>query len=66
MNKEYYDATVTMEKEGVLEDYIMGWQNGYLVAPPREEQRASDAYTAGYGDGKKKNKENYKSWIKKS
>ena len=31
MNKEYYDAVVKMEEMGVNNEYIQGWQGGYLL-----------------------------------
>lgn len=65
MNKQYRDATNTMEKAGVDPEYVLGWQNGYLGHPKREEQRTNDAYNAGYDDGKDKNEGNYASWAKK-
>ena len=54
MNQQYYDGTVKLEKMGVDPDYILGWQGGFLGNPQREEQRVTDAYSAGYDDGKNK------------
>ena len=51
MNQEYHDYTVKMESEGVNPEYIQGWQGGYVCNPEREEQRVTEAYTAGYEDG---------------
>jgi hypothetical protein len=62
MDQTYYDFTVKMEKEGVNDDYVQGWQSGYILNPPREEQRTSEAYEAGYEDGKAHNVDNYSSW----
>ena len=62
MNQTYYDFTVKMEKEGVNDDYVQGWQSGYLLNPPREEQRTTEAYEAGYEDGKAHNMDNFSSW----
>ena len=64
MNQEYYNAVVTMEKAGINEEYLQGWQGGYLLNPEREEQRVTEAYQAGYADGTEKNLEAYKSWLK--
>jgi len=64
MNKEYYDAVVTMEKAGVDAEYLQGWQGGYLLNPEREEQRITEAYQAGYADGTEKEFEAYKAWVK--
>ena len=63
MNQEYRDATTKMEEMGVNNDYVIGWQGGYLGHPEREEQRATDAYTAGYEDGQEKNTDNFGNWT---
>lgn len=65
MNQEYYDSVTKMEQAGVDPEYIQGWQGGYLMNPEREEQRVTDAYTAGYEDGKAKNADNFSKWVKK-
>lgn len=54
MNPEYYQGTTKLEGMGVEDDYLVGWQCGFLGHPDREEQRITDAYTAGYADGQKK------------
>jgi hypothetical protein len=64
MNQQYYDAVTKMEKMGVDPEYIQGWQGGYLLNPEREEQRVTEAYSAGYEDGKGKNTENFSEWVK--
>ena len=64
MDKFYREATTQMEKLGVQADYIVGWQGGYLGHPEREEQRASDAYTAGFKDGSEKSIDNISAWLK--
>jgi hypothetical protein len=51
-----------MEKEGINDDYIQGWQGGFLLNPLREEQRLTEAYEAGYEDGKAHNMDNYSNW----
>ena len=38
---------------GVALVFVQGWVGGYLGNPEREEQRVSDAYKAGYQDGRK-------------
>ena len=53
MNKEYYDMVTKLEDIGANDDYICGWQEGYLGMPEREEQRVNEAYEAGYEDGGK-------------
>lgn len=65
MNQDYYDTTVKMEKAGVDEEYIIGWQCGYVMNPMREEQRVTDAYEAGYEKGKAHETEGFDAWIKK-
>ncbi len=63
MNQEYYEAVVKMEKAGVDPEYLQGWQGGYLINPEREEQRITEAYEAGFEDGKERKKDGYKDWI---
>jgi len=64
MNQEYYDVITKMEEMGVDPEYIQGWQGGYLLNPEREEQRVTEAYTAGYEDGKERNTDNFSDWVK--
>ena len=64
MNTDYYNAITKMEEAGVDADYICGWEGGYVLNPPREEQRVTDAYEAGYDDGKEKNADNFSSWAR--
>ncbi len=52
MDKEYYQTLTDLQAQGVDRDYFTGWAGGYLENPPREEQRATPAYLAGYEDGK--------------
>lgn len=62
MDQAYRDATTKMEEMGVQEQYIIGWQGGYLGHPEREEQQVNDAYTAGFEDGAEKNEDNFANW----
>jgi len=64
MDQLYRDTTTKLEELGVDPEYILGWQGGYLGHPKREEQRITDAYTAGYEDGKGKITDNNKDWVK--
>jgi hypothetical protein len=64
MDKTYRETTTKMEQAGVDPEYILGWQGGYLGHPEREEQRVTEAYEAGYEDGKEKNTDNFGSWAK--
>ncbi|MEJ2575850.1 MAG: hypothetical protein P8106_03955 [Gammaproteobacteria bacterium] len=65
MNQTYYDAVTKMEEMDVDEEYIKGWQAGFLQNPKREEQRVTEAYEAGYADGEEKRSENFGNWVKK-
>ncbi len=65
MNKEYYDAVTKMEEMGVDPEYIQGWEGGYVLNPKREEQRLTEAYEAGYEDGRARTTENFDKWVKK-
>jgi hypothetical protein len=65
MDQSYYDFTTKMENESVNADYIEGWQSGYILNPPREEQHTTEAYEAGYEDGKARNTENFSNWADK-
>jgi len=62
--KAYNDAVTKMEEMGVNDEYVIGWQGGYLEHPEREEQNVTDAYTAGFEDGKAKNLDNLSNWTK--
>ena len=62
MDQAYRDATTKMEEMGVQLEYIIGWQGGYLGHPEREEQRLTDAYSAGFEDGQEKNTDNFENW----
>lgn len=64
MDKSYFEAIDTMEKAGVDPEYIQGWVGGYLANPKREEQRITEAYDAGYGDGEEKSLDNYSNFAK--
>ncbi len=64
MNQEYYDAVTKMEEMNVQDEYILGWEGGYLHNPEREEQRVTEAYTAGYEDGHSKSTDNFAKWSK--
>ncbi|OGT91795.1 MAG: hypothetical protein A2286_14220 [Gammaproteobacteria bacterium RIFOXYA12_FULL_61_12] len=64
MDQTYYDAVTKMEQMGVDDEYIQGWQAGYLHNPQREEQRVTEAYEAGYADGEERNLDNLDEWAK--
>ena len=63
MNQVYRDATTKMEELKVSQEYIIGWQGGYLGHPKREEQRLNKAYEAGYEDGEAKSVDNFNNWT---
>ncbi|MFT5224542.1 MAG: hypothetical protein ACI8XX_000287 [Polaribacter sp.] len=63
MNQAYRDATTQMETLKVQNEYILGWQGGFLGHPKREEQRLTDAYNAGYDDGTSKSVDNFNDWV---
>ena len=65
MNQAYRDAVTQMEEMNVQEEYVLGWQGGYLGHPKREEQRVTDAYDAGYTDGEQRTTDNFSQWVKK-
>lgn len=54
-----------MEKMGVNKEYIHGWIGGFIENPKREEQRITEAYDAGYEDGKNKDESNFGNWTGK-
>lgn len=64
MDQTYYDAVTKMEQMGVDDEYIQGWQAGYLQNPEREEQRVTEAYEAGYADGGEKTLDSLEDWVK--
>lgn len=65
MDQTYYDAVNKMEEMNVDREYQLGWMAGYLDNPEREEQRVTDAYSAGAEDGASKNTANFSSWLAK-
>lgn len=64
MDQTYRDTISKMEAQGVDPEYVLGWQGGYLGHPEREEQRVTEAYTAGYEDGQEKSTDNFSKWAK--
>jgi len=52
MANAYYDTVTQMENEGIDIQYISGWESGYLHNPEREQQTQTEAYAAGYEDGR--------------
>jgi len=67
MEKTSYHATLKeMHDAGVDSAYYHGWASGALGNPELEEQRITDAYSAGFEHGKDGNTDGYKSWINKA
>lgn len=62
MDKTYYETVDRLERLGVDWEYIQGWVGGYLGNPKREEQRLTEAYSAGYEDGRNKSTDHASSW----
>lgn len=62
MDKFYYDAVDTMERQGVDRQYIDGWIAGYLHHPKRGPQLATEAYESGYQDGLNRQTDHFDSW----
>ena len=63
MNQAYRDGITQMEDMNVQQEYILGWQGGFLGHPEREEQRLTEAYQAGFADGGDKSTENFTNWV---
>ena len=63
MNQAYRDAITKMEEMNVQQEYLLGWQGGFLGHPLREEQRITEAYQAGYDDGREKSTDNFADWV---
>ena len=65
MNSTYYETIDKMEKAGVDPEYINGWASGFLHNPKREEQRANEAYDAGYTHGLEQDAGGFQAWVRK-
>ena len=65
MDMSYYETVDKLEKMGADREYIQGWMGGFLHNPKREEQRITDAYSAGYEDGLNRTTDNAQAWVKK-
>ena len=63
MDEAYYKSVDQLEKMGVDREYIQGWIGGYMQNPEREEQRLTEAYSAGYEDGGNKVTDNAQAWV---
>jgi hypothetical protein len=63
MTDFYYQTMDTMYKAGVDHQYIDGWACGYLHNPPRGQQYLTEAYEAGYADGREEKPDAFSSWV---
>lgn len=64
MDKSVYHATLkSMYDDGVDKNYAHGWASGVLGNSSVEEQRITEAYSAGYEDGEGGKLDAYKNWI---
>lgn len=66
MNTKYYAALDNMETAGADPEYVLGWASGYVGNPKREEQRVTEAYEAGYEDGRSKTPDGFSKWVAKA
>ena len=62
MNMVYYETIDKLEKMDTNPDYVQGWVGGFLGNPQREEQRVTEAYSAGYEDGQNKTIDRAADW----
>ena len=62
MNMVYYETIERLEKMGANPDHVQGWVGGFLGNPQREEQRVTEAYSAGYEDGQNKTIDSAADW----
>lgn len=62
MDQFYYETVDRLEKMQINQEYIQGWIGGFLGNPEREEQRMTEAYSAGYADGRNKETTNSVNW----
>jgi len=64
MDKTTYHASLKkMHEAGVDSHYCHGWASGALQNTALEQQRITEAYSAGYADGKNGETNNYEKWI---
>lgn len=62
MDQKYHETVRKLEEMNTHRDYILGWISGYLHNPQLEEQRVTEAYTAGYADGENREIERAGEW----
>lgn len=67
MDKATYHSTLkAMHDAGVNSAYSHGWATAMLDNPALEEQRVTEAYSAGYEHGKEGVTDGYSDWIVES
>ena len=66
MDQQYYDTIRKLEEANTDRDYILGWIGGYLRNPQLEEQRVTEAYSAGYADGENRETTSAGNWKSNS
>ena len=62
MSNQYYKIIKQLEDMKVSRQYILGWASGYLGNPEIEEQRITEAWQAGYEDGKSRSTAEAENW----
>jgi len=66
MDKKVYHSTLkAMHEAGVDMNYYHGWATGALGNTPLEEQRITEAYSAGVEDASNNILDGYTRWIQK-
>ncbi len=63
MGNKYYECLTALEQRGVHREYVVGWASGFLGNPEIEEQRRSDAWSAGYAAGQAQTLDGADEWI---
>ena len=62
MDQNYHDTITKLEDANTDREYILGWIGGYMHNPQREEQRVTEAYSAGYSDGENRDTTHADDW----
>ena len=62
MDQQYHEIIRQLEEMNTHREYILGWIGGYMHNPQREEQRVTEAYSAGYADGENRDTAHAGSW----
>ena len=65
MDQRYHETIEKLENMNIDRDYVLGWIGGYMHNPHREEQRVTEAYSAGYSDGEKQETTHAGDWKAK-